>query len=233
MTGTLYLVATPIGNLADLSLRAGKILGEVTCILAEDTRVSGKLLKEYHISTPVRAYHDHNKERVTDSFIERLCSGDSLALITDAGTPGIADPAFYIVRKALQNNITVSPIPGPTAAISALIASGLPTDRFLFENFLPPKSAKRKQFFSSMAAEKRTVIFYESPHRIMKVLDELDQLLPDAAVTIAREITKRHEEFLRGTPEQIITTIGQRKLKGELVVLFNTQFRDRANIFTP
>ena len=218
---TLYLVPTPVGNLEDITLRAIRILQEVDFILAEDTRVTGKLLKHLEINGTMRSYHDHNKEQVTERYIDQLKSGDSFALVTDAGTPGIADPAFYVVREALKNNITVVPLPGPTAFVPALIASGLPSDRFIFENFLPPKASKRKRLFTELSEEKRTVIFYESPPRILKVLKEFHEILPTVELVLAREISKLYEEFLRGTAEEILEHYKERKPKGEMVVLFN------------
>jgi 16S rRNA (cytidine1402-2'-O)-methyltransferase len=180
----LFIVATPIGNLADITYRAVTTLREAALILAEDTRVSRTLFDKYGIAAPVTAYHDFNKERVTPRFMERLRGGENLALISDAGTPGIADPAFNLVREALREGLPVVPVPGPSAHIAALIASGLPTDRFIFENFLPHKSAQRLRLFESLAGEKRTVIFYETPHRIVKVIEELDAVLGDIAVAI-------------------------------------------------
>ena len=219
---TLYLVPTPVGNLGDITIRAIEVLKDASFILAEDTRVTGKLLKHYEIDTPMRSYHDHNKEKVTTGHIQTLKSGESLALVTDAGTPGIADPAFYIVREALkEDDITIVPLPGATAFVPAIIASGLPSDRFIFENFLPPKASKRKRLFEELKEEKRTVIFYESPHRILKVLKELHEVLPTVELVLAREISKLFEEFLRGTAEEILEHYKERKPKGEMVVLFN------------
>ena len=218
---TLYLVPTPVGNLGDITIRAIEILKEASFILAEDTRVTGKLLKHYEIETSMRSYHDHNKENVTAGHITTLKSGKSLALVTDAGTPGIADPAFFIVREALKENITVVPLPGATAFVPAIIASGLPSDRFIFENFLAPKASKRKRFFEESRNEKRTIIFYESPHRILKVLKEFHEILPTVELVLAREISKLFEEFLRGTASEILEHYKERKPKGEMVVLFN------------
>jgi 16S rRNA (cytidine1402-2'-O)-methyltransferase len=222
----LYIVATPIGNLGDITFRAVEILKQADAILAEDTRVSRKLLGHYGITTPVAAYHDFNKERVTPQLLERLRKNESLALISDAGTPGIADPAFNLVRAALREKLPVFPIPGPSAHIAALIASGLPTDRFVFENFLPHKSAQRRRLFEALREEPRTVIFYETPHRIVKVLEELDEILGDIAVVIGRELTKLHEEFLRGTPEMLLAHFMQKPPRGEMVVMINVRVRE-------
>jgi 16S rRNA (cytidine1402-2'-O)-methyltransferase len=221
--GTLFLVSTPVGNLGDITYRAIETLKEAKYILAEDTRVTGKLLKHYEVGTPMRSYHDHNKEKVTAGYIEILKgSDDNLALVTDAGTPGIADPAFYIVRECIKNGIKINAIPGATAFVPAIITSGLPSDRFIFENFLAPKASKRKAFFETMRDEKRTVIFYETPHRLLKVLKELDEVLGDIPVVIAREITKLFEENLRGTPKSLLNHYSERKPKGEMVLLFST-----------
>ena len=220
--GKLYIVSTPIGNLDDITVRARKILLSVDTILAEDTRFSRKLLRHLQVSKPLKSYHDFNKEKVTPDIIKLLKDGFDFALISDAGTPGIADPAFYLIRQAIREQIPVIPIPGPTALIVALVASGLPTNRFIFENFLPSKSTKRKKILKSFLSEKRTVIFYESPHRILKVLEELDEIFGDIIVVIARELTKFYEEFLRGTPRSLLKHLSRKKVKGELVVLFNT-----------
>jgi 16S rRNA (cytidine1402-2'-O)-methyltransferase len=217
----LYLVPTPIGNLEDITSRAKRVLCEVDLIIAEDTRNSGILLKS--IGSPVRmkSYHDHNETRVSENFIEFMKSGKSIALITDAGTPGIADPAFYIVREAIRNEIKIVSLPGPSAFITALVASGLPSERFVFENFLPPKSAKRIKIFEEYRQEKRTVIFYESPFRIIKVLEEMDMVFGDIPVVVARELTKVFEEFIRGTSKSVLKSFQNRTPKGEFVVLFN------------
>jgi len=218
---TLYLVATPIGNLEDITIRAKKVLGEADQILAEDTRVSRRLLDTISVTTHIFSYHDHNKEKVTPGIVERLKSGTTMALVTDAGTPGIADPAFYLVRAAIRESIPVVPIPGASAFLAALVCSGLPTDRFIFENFLPHKSSRRRRLFESMREEPRTVIFYETPHRIQKVLGEMHEVLGEVHVVIARELTKLHEEFLRGTPSSLIGHFTKKPPRGEMVVLFN------------
>ncbi len=225
--GTLYLVSTPVGNLDDITYRAVKILTASDFILAEDTRVTGKLLKHLEIETPMKSYHDHNKEKVTERYIEMLQGETDLALVTDAGTPGIADPAFYIVREAIKKSIDIVAIPGATAFVPALITSGLPSDRFLFENFLPPKASKRKKFFDEMRDEKRTIIFYESPHKILKVIKELEETIPGVPVVLCREISKMYEEIIRGTPSTILEHYIEKKPKGEMVVLFNNSIREK------
>jgi 16S rRNA (cytidine1402-2'-O)-methyltransferase len=222
----LFIVATPIGNLADMTYRAVSTLKEADLILAEDTRTTRTLLDRYGIAVPMSAYHDFNKERVTPQLMERLRSGEKLALVSDAGTPGIADPAFNLVREAIREHLPVIPIPGPSAHITALVASGLPTDRFIFENFLPHKSAQRRRLFAALAAETRTVIFYETPHRIVKVLAELDEILGDISVAIGRELTKLHEEFLRGTPKILLAHFAKKPPRGEMVVIINMRIRE-------
>ncbi|MCX7726056.1 MAG: 16S rRNA (cytidine(1402)-2'-O)-methyltransferase [Chitinispirillaceae bacterium] len=223
----LFIVATPIGNLEDITFRAVRVLKESDLILAEDTRVSRKLLDHYGIvNIPLSPYHDFNKEKVTPSIITRLQKREKISLISDAGTPGIADPAFFLVREAIRNRLEVIPIPGPSAHIAAIVASGLPTDRFIFENFLPHKSTKRREIFSSLLTEKRTVIFYETPHRIIKVLKEIDEILGDVIVVIGRELTKIYEEFLRGTPSMLIEHFTNKPPRGEMVVMLNPRIRD-------
>jgi 16S rRNA (cytidine1402-2'-O)-methyltransferase len=223
--GTLYLVATPIGNLGDMTYRAVQVLKEVNAILAEDTRVSRILLQHYGVNAVVETYHDFNKERITPRLIERLKSGETMALITDAGTPGIADPAFNLVRAAIAEGIPVIPVPGACAFIAALVAGGLPTDRFLFENFLPHKSGARRRVLESFTAETRTVIFYETTHRIVKVLTEMDELYGDVLVVIGRELTKAYEEFLRGSPKELLEHFRKKPPRGEMVVMFNIRMR--------
>ncbi|MBD3393847.1 MAG: 16S rRNA (cytidine(1402)-2'-O)-methyltransferase [Chitinivibrionales bacterium] len=220
----LYLVATPIGNLGDMTGRAQKVLSDADVVLCEDTRVSRKLLQHIGVDTPLSVYHDFNKEKVTPRLVERLAAGERLALITDAGTPGIADPAFYLVREAIRAGIQVVPVPGASAVTAALTASGLPCDRFVFENFLPPKSARRRRVLETFKHEKRTVVFYESPHRIEKVLADMRDVLGDVTVVIARELTKIHEEFLRGTPPELLAHFEKKMPRGEMVVMLNTGY---------
>ncbi len=221
--GTLAVVATPIGNLEDLSPRAARLIREADVLLAEDTRVSAKLLAHTGCSRAIQPYHDHNKERVTPRLIEQLRTGVNVALLSDAGTPGVADPAFYLVREARRNGIAVTVVPGPCAAIAALVGSGLPTDRFVFESFLPPKSARRRRVLESLRDEPRTVVIYESPHRICSTLADMVEVVPHADTVVARELTKLHEEFLRGTPAQLLEHFTAHAPRGELVLLFNTR----------
>jgi 16S rRNA (cytidine1402-2'-O)-methyltransferase len=225
--GILYLVATPIGNLGDMTYRAVQVLKQANTILAEDTRVSRTLLQHYDVSAVAETYHDFNKERITPRLIERLKTGETMALITDAGTPGIADPAFNLVRAAIAEGIPVIPVPGPCAVIAALVASGLPTDRFMFENFLPHKSGARRRVLESYIPETRTVILYETTHRIVKVLTEMDELYGDVLVVIGRELTKTFEEFLRGSPKELLGHFSKKPPKGEMVVMFNMRMRSR------
>jgi len=222
---SLYIVSTPIGNLADITIRASKILAECDLILAEDTRTSKKLLTHLGITTPMSAYHDFNKERVTAGLVASLKNGQEIALITDAGTPGVADPAFYIVRAAIADGITVIPVPGASAVLCALVASGLPSDRFIFENFLPHKSGARRKLFESLKSEARTVIFYETPHRIVKTLEDIKEVLGGVRVVIGRELTKIHEEFLRGSAEELLAHFAKHPPRGEMVVLFNVRIQ--------
>lgn len=218
---SLYIVSTPIGNLEDITYRAVRILGSVDLILAEDTRVTRILLDRYGISKPLFSYHDFNKEKVTPQLIKRLKDNEEMALVSDAGTPGVADPAFNLVREAIRENISVIPVPGASAILSAFVCSGLPTDRFVFEYFLPHKSSQRLRFFEALKSEVRTVIFYETPHRILKVLDEITQVIPETVLVIGRELTKIHEEFLRGTAADLLLHFEKKPPKGEMVVLIN------------
>jgi 16S rRNA (cytidine1402-2'-O)-methyltransferase len=226
--GKLYIVPTPLGNLEDITIRAKRILANVDAVLAEDTRTSRRLLDHLGIRQSLRSYHDFNKEKVTPTLIGELRQGAEFALVSDAGTPGIADPAFYLVREAVRSGIEVIPLPGPVACITALVASGLPTDRFLFENFLPPKSGKRRTLLTELAGETRTVIFYESPYRISKVLRDMQEVLGEVRIVIAREMTKMHEEFLRGTAVQLLEHFEHHPPKGEMTVLFNPRIRDES-----
>ena len=211
----LYLAATPIGNLEDITYRAVKVLREADLILCEDTRHSRILLSHYDIKGPVSSYHDFNKEKVAPGIIERLKAGASIALISDAGTPGISDPAFYLVRMAIAEGIEVIPIPGASSLICALVASGLPVDRFCFEGFLPVKKGRKKRL-EKLKEEERTIILFESPHRIERTLRDIGENLGDRKVVIAREISKIHEEFVRGRISEIIGKFIQ---KGEIVIV--------------
>ena len=198
--GKLYLVATPIGNLEDISARALRILREAVCIAAEDTRTTGKLLAHYQIRTPMIPYHEHNKLVRIDAVLERLSAGD-VALVSDAGTPGLNDPGYELVRAALAAGFDVSPIPGPCAPIAALTASGLPTDAFIYIGYLPRRSGPRKAVLADLAREHRTLIALETPHRLMESLEDILAELGDRPLAVGRELTKIHEEFVRGSVE--------------------------------
>jgi 16S rRNA (cytidine1402-2'-O)-methyltransferase len=217
--GVLYLVSTPIGNLEDITLRALKVLKEVDLVAAEDTRHTGMLLKHYDLNKRLISYHDFNKKRKAPLLIEHLKANQSVAVCSDAGTPGISDPGYYLVQLAIRENIKVVPIPGASAFLSALVVSGLPTDKFVFEGFLPAKPGKRRKRLEELREEKRTLILYESPHRFAKTLDDISEIVGQRRVVVARELTKKFEEIIRGTPEEIKQTLGEHKLKGELVVL--------------
>ncbi len=221
MPAALYLVATPIGNLEDITLRALRILrDEVAAIACEDTRQTQKLLEHFAIRKPLLSYHEHNEESRAAEIVTRLGLGESIAIVTDAGTPLISDPGYRVVEAAIAAGHPVIPLPGPSAAIAALAASGLPTDKFRFIGFLPPKSHARRKAFEEMLTESSTVIAYESPHRILDSLADMDQILGARPVVIGREITKLHEEFLRGTPAQIRQILALRdSVKGEITIV--------------
>jgi 16S rRNA (cytidine1402-2'-O)-methyltransferase len=216
--GTLYLVATPIGNLEDITYRAVKVLTSVDLIAAEDTRKTKILLDHYHISKPMMSYYSYNEQARAPQLIEKLLAGQSIALVSDAGTPGISDPAFHIVQQALENGISIIPIPGPAAFIAALIASGLPTDRFVFEGFLPLKKG-RKTKFELLKSENRTIVIYESPHRIIKTLTDIQTVLGNRHVVVARELTKKFEEIVRGSVSSVLTELTKKTPRGEYVVV--------------
>ena len=226
---SLFIVSTPIGNMSDITFRAIEVLKNADLILAEDTRKTKRLLSHYDITTALRSYHDFNKEKITPGLIEKIAQGEQLALVTDAGTPGVADPAFFLVRAALNEGLEVTPVPGASAFLTALVASGLPSDRFIFENFLPPKSARRRRLFESLRDEPRTVIFYESPHRIIKTLRDIKEVLDDVLVVVGRELTKIHEEFLRDSAENLLFHFEKKPPRGEMVVLFNVRVRKGSN----
>ena len=212
----LYVVGTPIGNIRDITLRALDILKEVDLIAAEDTRRTRNLLVKYEIKNKVTSYHDYNKEKRTPELIAYLKQGQDIALVTDSGTPTISDPGMYLVREASRQGIDISPIPGPSAAIAALSASGLPSDIFTFRGFVPKKKGRKRSFLGSLEKD-RTTICYESPYRIRKTLAELDELHPGWTVCVARELTKKHEEIRAGTPKELLDV----KEKGEFVLLLH------------
>ena len=217
----LFIVPTPIGNLGDITFRAIETLKSVDLILAEDTRTSLKLLKHYNIENIVESYHVHNEHKKLISIIEKLNSGIQIALISDAGTPGISDPGFLLIRECIKNNIEIQCLPGATALIPALVNSGLPSDRFLFEGFLPVKKGRTKRL-KEIAEENRTVLFYESPHRILKTLNDLSNYYNEySRVSISRELTKIHEENFRGKIKDAIEYFKKKKPKGEFVIVLS------------
>lgn len=215
----LYIVPTPIGNLADITRRAVDILAEADFILAEDTRTSGILLKHLEISKPMMAYHQHNEHKILSRVIERLRSGETGALVSDAGTPGISDPAFLIIRECLRENIEVICLPGPTAFVPALVCSGLPCERFVFEGFLPHKKGRQTRL-TALAEENRTMVFYESPHRLLKTLSQLaDVMGEERQASVSREISKVYEETIRGSLAEILSHFSNNLIKGEFVIV--------------
>lgn len=216
---TLYLVATPIGNLEDITLRALRTLGECDVVAAEDTRRTGQLLKHFGIRKPLLSYFQFNEARRSGEIIARLQRGEKVALVTDAGSPGISDPGQRVVQAALTAGLRVEAVPGACALVAALTASGLPTDEFHFIGFLPHKSGQRRRRLEELKAFAGTLVLYESPYRVEKLLGELVELFPDRPVVLARELTKKFEEFLRGTPAELLATVQKRALKGEFVVL--------------
>ncbi len=217
--GTLYLVATPIGNLEDISLRAMRILGEVELIAAEDTRHTRKLLSHYDIHTNLTSYHDHSKPGKRKSILEALERGD-VALVSDAGTPGLNDPGYPLIKEAIEAGYAVVPIPGPSAPIAALTASGLPTDAFVFFGYMPRKQGDRKALFTQLKSERRTSIGFEVPNRILSTLEELHEILGgDRPVVLAREMTKYHEDFMRGSLEEIVAWLRQGGPRGEYTII--------------
>ncbi|MBM3432272.1 MAG: 16S rRNA (cytidine(1402)-2'-O)-methyltransferase [Bacteroidetes bacterium] len=215
----LYLVPTPIGNLQDITLRALEVLRTVDLILAEDTRTSSVLLKHYSIEKPITPYHQHNEHQVLTHLVNQLMSGKKMALITDAGTPGISDPAFLLVREAIRVGIPVETLPGATAFVPALVNSGIPSNRFCFEGFLPQKKG-RQTLLKQLAEESRTLIFYESPHRLEKTLHEFQAVFgAQRRCSVSRELTKLHEETARGTLEEVAEHFKNKGVKGELVIV--------------
>jgi 16S rRNA (cytidine1402-2'-O)-methyltransferase len=217
--GTLYLVATPIGNLEDITLRAIRTLKECDLIAAEDTRRTGQLLKHFCISKPMLSYFQFNEAKRSEELLERLRRGEKLTLVTDAGSPGISDPGERVVRAAIAAGFRVESVPGPSALVAALTASGLPTDEFHFIGFLPHKSGQRRNKLESLKAFEGTLVLYESPYRIERLVEELQAVFPERQVVLARELTKKFEEYLRGTPAELAEILKKRTLKGEFVVL--------------
>ncbi len=216
---TLYLVATPIGNLEDITLRALRVLRECDVVAAEDTRRTGQLLKHFGISKPLLSYFQFNEAKRSEEIIERLRRGEKVALVTDAGSPGISDPGERVVKAAIAAGLRVEAVPGPCALVAGLTASGLPTDEFHFIGFLPHKSGQRRNKLESLKSFEGTLVLYESPFRIEKLLTELNEIFPERQVVLARELTKKFEEFLRGKPASLLEIASKRSLKGEFVVM--------------
>ena len=217
----LFVVPTPIGNLGDITLRSIEVLKSVDLILAEDTRTSSKLLKHYDIDTPVESFHMHNEHKKLESIINKLRSDFEIALISDAGTPGISDPGFLLVRECINNEVEVECLPGPTAFVPALVSSGLPCDRFSFEGFLPVKKGRTKRL-KELSTETKTMVFYESPHRILKTLNDLSNYFDvESQISVSRELTKLYEETFRGTIKESVEHFEKKKPKGEFVIVLS------------
>ena len=215
----LFLVPTPIGNLEDITFRSVRILNEADLILAEDTRTSGKLLKHFDIKPPMQSFHMHNEHKVLDKMIDKLKLGIKIALISDAGTPGISDPGFLLVRACVEEGIETECLPGATALIPALVQSGFPTDRFIFEGFLPPKKGRQTRL-KLWSEETRTIVFYESPHKIVKTLSQLQEFVGgDRRLSVSRELSKKFEETFRGTVNELILHFTNKAPKGEFVIV--------------
>ncbi len=219
MPGILYIVATPIGNLEDVTLRALRVLKEVDLIAAEDTRHTRHLLTHYGIKTPLTSYHEHNEREKASSLVERIKNGANVALVADAGTPAIADPGFRLVVAAIHAGIQIVPLPGACALATVLSASGLPTDRFQFEGFLPAKKSQRQAKLQALSEVVATMIFYEAPHRLGETLSDLQQILGARQIAVAREVSKVHEEFVRGTVAEVIGQLADREVKGEITIV--------------
>ena len=217
--GILYIVPTPVGNMEDMTMRAIRILKEADVVLAEDTRTSGLLLKHFGISKPLLSHHKFNEHGTSATIVERLLAGQTVALVSDAGTPGISDPGFFLVREAVRSGIEVQTLPGATAFVPALVSSGLPCDRFVFEGFLPQKKGRQSRI-EALKDEERTIVFYESPYRVLKLLQQLAAVFgPDRQASACREISKIHEESVRGTLQELIAHFTETEPRGEFVVV--------------
>ncbi|MBF25893.1 MAG: 16S rRNA (cytidine(1402)-2'-O)-methyltransferase [Flavobacteriales bacterium] len=220
MEKVIHIIPTPIGNLEDITLRAINLLKDVDIILAEDTRTTKKLLNKYDITNKMISYHSFNEHKTLKNLIHKIMNGEQLALVSDAGTPGISDPGFLLIRECIKNNISINCLPGPTACIPALIQSGIPCDRFIFEGFLPVRKGRKTRLLNIINC-KTTSIIYESPHRILKTLKELYQYCPDRQIVVLKELTKIHETTYRGSMIDIINILSQSKIKGEFIIILN------------
>jgi len=227
---TLYIVSTPIGNREDITLRALRILKEVDLIAAEDTRHTSLLLRHFGIQTPLTSYFEGNELKKKEFILSRLRQGNQIALVSDAGTPGISDPGFRLIQTAIENKIPVVPIPGPSAVITALSVSGLPTDAFLFKGFLPHKSKKKRDLLKQLEDVRETLIFYESPHRISETLKDISETLGDREIVLTRELTKMYEEIVRGKVNEVQNQIQERNLKGEITLVISGKTRKKREI---
>ena len=219
--GTLYLCATPIGNLQDITLRVLDTLKTVDLVACEDTRKTLQLLNHFSISKPVTSYYEHNKITKGDIIIQQLKEGKNIALVSDAGMPGISDPGYDLVQRCLAESIPFTVLPGAVAAVTGLVLSGLPTDRFSFEGFIPRQKKEQQQFFQNLLREERTMIFYESPHRLQQTLETMAELFPDRPMAAARELTKKFEEIVRGTPSELLAHFKEEGIRGEFVLLLH------------
>jgi len=215
----LYIVSTPIGNLEDITLRALRVLKEADFVACEDTRHTGMLLQHYQIAARFISFHEHNKLQRTPELLEMLRQQKSIALASDAGTPGISDPGFYLIRAAIEKGFAVHPVPGASALLSALVVSGLPSDHFVFEGFLPKRDGRKLKRLKALAEQERTMVFFESPHRILKTLGQLRDVFGDRRMVLARELTKKFEEAIRGRISEVIAELEKRAVKGEMVVM--------------
>ncbi len=233
MTGTLYLVATPIGNLEDITLRALRVLKEVDLIACEDTRHTRKLLAAYQIAKPMISYHEHNERERATELMARLVSGAKIALVSDAGTPLVSDPGFRLVKEAIASGIAVVPLPGPSAFVTALVASGLATAEFIFLGFLPARSLARRARLSELISYDVTLVLYESPHRVRESLKDALAILGDRKAVVAREMTKMHEQFLRGKISEIVASLDEMSVRGEIVVVIAPAEPDAATCAQP
>jgi 16S rRNA (cytidine1402-2'-O)-methyltransferase len=217
--GRLYLVSTPIGNLEDITLRAIKVLRSVDLIAAEDTRRARRLLARYRVKAPLTSFFEHNEPGKKEALIKRLVQGQAIAVISDAGTPGVSDPGFRLIRQAIEEGIEVIPIPGPSAHVAALVVSGLPTDSFHFFGFLPPKGAKRKKRLEEIKELRGTIILYEAPHRLLRTLHDIQDCCGDRQICVAREMTKTYEEVIRGEITEVLEGLGGKKIRGEITLV--------------